>query len=374
MKKLIWIIVLVLVVLGIMALSGGNKTSITAGSIKIGYVGPFTGPVAATSGEDIGNGWKLAVAKRPTLAGRPVEMIYEDDACDPKKAVSAVTKLINVDKVKIIVNGVCSGSMVAMAPVTEASKAILFTPVSTSPKITDAGDYVFRTSAAARQTAAALIKYLNQLNYHKIAILFETAEYPVGIKDSFVPEFVKTAGNLILTEEGVIANESDMRSQLLKLSNAKPEALVVLMNSTVTANSFVKQFTDLGLKLPVLANEYFGFDVVVKNPSANGMYATQYQYDHENPAYVSYLADYRATYGKDPSQAIYAALPFDGYNVLANAIESCGGDNVDCVRDALYTTKDYQGITGVITLDDRGDTQREFTLRKIVDGVLTEVN
>ena len=89
---------------------------------------------------------------------------------------------------------------------------------------------------------------------------------------------------------------------------------------------------------------------------------------------MNYLAEYKTTYGKDPSQAIYAALPFDGYNVLAQAIETCAGDEPACVRDALYDIKGYQGITGVITVDDKGDTLREFTLRQISNGVLVEVN
>ncbi len=364
------VVAVVVIVVLIFALKGGNSSD----TIKIGYIGPFTGAVAATSGEDVGNGWKLAVMKRPEIAGRKVEVIYEDDACTPQKAASAAQKLINIDKVKIVVNGVCSGSMVSEAPITESNKVILFSPVSTTPKITDAGDYVFRTSATGVHTAQALVKYLNQFGYNKIAILFENAEYPVGIKDSFEPLFKADITHSILAVEGITAQDTDMRSQLLKISNAKPQAIVVIMNSSATANSFIKQANDLGIKLPVLGNEYFAFDVVVKNPSAEGMYSTQYDYDLNSPSLLSYLAEYKETYGKVPSQDIYASLPFDGYNVLADAIEACKGDKPSCVRDELYKTKGYQGITGTITIDAKGDTERQFTLRKISGGKLVSLN
>src|SRR3989338_7288540 len=131
----VWLAVIVVLVGGYFIF---NKKDGVVGTetVKIGYVGPFTGPVAGSSGEDVGNCWKLSVKKRPMVAGKTVEVIYEDDACDPKQAATAAQKLLNIDKVQIVINGVCSGSALSIAPITEAVGAILFTPVSTSPKLT----------------------------------------------------------------------------------------------------------------------------------------------------------------------------------------------------------------------------------------------
>lgn len=366
-----WMAIIVVIVGGYFVFKKGDSAS--AETIKIGFVGPFTGPVAGSSGEDVGNGWKLAVAERPEIAGKEVEVIYEDDACDPKQAASAAQKLVVVDKVSIVINGVCSGSMLAMAPITEEAGAILFTPVSTSPKITDAGDHVFRTSASSVSTARAMSAFLGKADHKKIAILFENADYTVGLKDAFVADFESVAGNAIMAAEGVNSKDYDVRTQLTKLAALKPQVMVAVMNSTVTANAFVKQSREFGLKIPVLGNEYFGFREVVENPDADGFYITQYAYDPASPAFAGYLERYEAAYGKKPSQEIYAAQPFDGYNVLADAIEKCGNTEADCVRDALYATKEYQGITGVITIDQNGDSDRAFTIRKITKGVLTDI-
>lgn len=368
----VWLAVIVVLVGGYFIF---NKKDGVVGTetVKIGYVGPFTGPVAGSSGEDVGNGWKLAVKKRPMVAGKTVEVIYEDDACDPKQAATAAQKLLNIDKVQIVINGVCSGSALSIAPITEAVGAILFTPVSTSPKLTDAGDRVFRTSASSVHTARAISAFLAAQNYQKVAILFENAEYPVGIKDAFTAQFGAIAGNTILAAEGVNTKETDMRTQLTKLSAAKPQAIIVMANSTVTANAFIKQAGEFGIKVPIVGNEYFGFTDVVANPAADGIYITQYAYDSMAAGFRGYLAEYETAYGKKPSQEIYAALPFDGYNVLADAMEKCAGTDPDCVRDALYTTKGYNGITGTITIDDKGDTDRMFIVRRIKGGALTDI-
>lgn len=369
---------LIVAVIVVIALAAWGYTSLNkkqvaepgSDPIKIGYFGPFTGPVAGSSGETIANGWKLAVASRPVLARRNVEVIYEDDACDPKKAAAAAQKLITVDKVNILVNGVCSGSMLAAAPIAEASKVILFTPVSTSPKITTAGDYIFRTSGTGETIAQVINARITALGYKKIGLLVENAEYPIGIRDSFLKNINATSGQEIIAQETINPNEVDMRSQLTKLIQAKPDVLVVVMNSTVTANGFVKQSKELGVTVPVIANEYFTFSDVVANPNADGIFATLYKYDGKSPLFTALISKYEKEYGKKPGQELYVALPYDGYNVLADAIEKCNGDNPDCLRDELYKVSDYPGLAGVISIDSNGDTNRASMITQIKNKTL----
>ncbi len=370
-KTIIWLVVLALVAWGLSSLNKKAPVNPASGEvIKIGYVGPFTGPVAGTSGEDVANGWKLAVAERSVIAGRPVEVIYEDDACDPKKAVSAAQKLINIDKVRILVNGVCSGSNVAMGPVAEQARVILFTPVSTSPKITDLGDYVFRTSGSAVHTAKAMSDFLVSKKYDKVALMYENQEYVVGIKDALLSQ-----GLSPVIAEGFNTSDTDLRTHILKVSQAKPDVLVLITNSTVTGVAAVKQLKDLNLTLPILANEYFAFSTIVENPDAEGIYAAQYKYDPLAKKLNDFLQTYQATYGKSPSQNIYAALPYDGYNVLADALEACkGDDDPDCVKQELYAVRGYEGITGAINIDANGDTEREFVIKQIRNKQLVDIN
>lgn len=371
LKGALWLVAILIILMLIVFLPSRNEKSNT---IKIGYFGPFTGAVAATTGEDIGNGFKLAAMERNMVGNKKVEVIYEDDACDPKKAVSAATKLLDVDHVDILVNGVCSGSMLSVAPLAEQRKVILFTPVSTSPKITDAGDYVFRTSASAIAAGQAFTNYIKSSGFKKVGILFESVEYPVGVRDALLKELKNVPDASVVAMEGVGSKDTDFRTPLVKINNEKPDVLVLILNSTVTANPAINQVRALGIKTPILGNEYFTYKDVLSNPSAEGVLATLYKYDQNSPA-IQFLRDkYQSTYNKQPSVEIYSALAYDGYNVLLNAMEKCNGANSDCLKSELYKVKDYKGLSGNISIDSNGDTEREFHLLKIQGGKLIDVN
>src|SRR3989338_295532 len=119
------------------------------GTYKIGVMLPLTGDGAAY-GLPIQKSIKIAldeVNAKGGVNGRMLEPVYEDSKCNPKDGNAAAQKLVNVDKVKVIIGGVCSGETMGAAPITEANKVILISPSATSPDITDkGGDFVFRLS------------------------------------------------------------------------------------------------------------------------------------------------------------------------------------------------------------------------------------
>ncbi len=367
-----WIVgVVIVVIIVIIAMSSSKRAD--SNVIKIGYFGPFTGPVAGTTGEDVANAFKIANAKLNIFGNKKVEVIYEDEACDPTKAASAATKLINIDKVNILVNGVCSGSMLAAAPIAESHKVILFTVTAESPKITTAGDYIFRTSPSSVLTAHAMVQGLTKLGFSKIDVMFENAEYTSSMKDAFVAEFTQNKSNQILATQSFGSKDTDLRTPLAILAKTKPQILVVFANSTISANIILNQMKDLSVKLPVLGNSYFASSPAKENPNNNGNYVAVYKYDATAPGFTSMISEYKQKYGKAPAQEIYAANSYDGYNILFAAIKSCNGDNPECIKQALYGVNNYQGIGGLINIDENGDTIREFTLKQNTNGVLNEV-
>ena len=102
--------------------------------IKIGFIGPLTGG-AAGYGQDIKSGVEYYYTQNPTIAGKKVKVIYEDGKCNGQDAASAVQKLINVDKVKVIIGGLCSGETLAMAPIVEQAQVLIISPGSSSPAV-----------------------------------------------------------------------------------------------------------------------------------------------------------------------------------------------------------------------------------------------
>ena len=138
MKKLTWLVVVIIVV--ILLLAFGRRSSNEA--IKIGYVGSLTGDLQ-TWGEESRNSVALAVKEINAsggIDGKPIQVIYEDGACNGAKAVTSAKKLIDVDKVKIIITW-CSQEAMSIAPVAAQSKVIEFVSAATAPELTNINDY-----------------------------------------------------------------------------------------------------------------------------------------------------------------------------------------------------------------------------------------
>lgn len=342
--------------------------------IKIGYFAPMTGPAAETS-KDMIDAFRLANQLKGKLAKTEIQAVYEDDSCDPKKAVSAAKKLIEVDKVDILVAGVCSGSVLSTAPIAESSKVVLLTPIASSPKISNAGDYVFRISGSASKTAVNISdEIISKLNIKKVGIIYENTDYVLGWRDSFLSTYIQKGG-AVTASEGFNTKDTDLRAQLLKIKSSNPVALVALVNSASSVNTVLNQMHELGMSIPVIGNEYFAFKQSIVNSYTEGQYATVYEYDTESPLAVSFRKTFVDTYKRLPDVEVYSALTFDAYNLIYNAINQCDSQRSilrECIKDKLYGTKDYQGVTGSISIDANGDAIRNSVLKKIVGGRLVD--
>ncbi len=362
-KSKIAVVAIIILVVATLAISFSTKKQDSP--LKIGYFGPFTGLLANSTGESVAEGFKLAESQRNASGDIKVEVVYEDDSCDPKKAISAAQKLLEVDKVNILVSGVCSGSTLAVAPIAEQHHVILISPTSASPKITSAGDYVFRLSSPTTGMAKAAIDFLESKGYTKVAILYENNEYPAGWKDSFVSQF---KGEVAI--EGIAPGSTDVKSQLLKLSTTKPQAYVFTTISPSSANAALKQARELKLNAPIIGNDTFSLKSVHQQPEADGIYAVTYSYDVNSPQMVTLLSSYKEKYNRTAKEEIYTALGYDTFNALYDSIESCKSMESDCIKEKLYARDNIEGVSGTYSIDQNGDTQRSFVVRRVSGGKL----
>lgn len=344
---------------------------VTGEPIKVGYVGPLSGPVAYT-GEPVVDAIRLASEQLGAASNRPIEIIYEDGVCDNKTGLSAAQKLMDVDQVNILISGVCSGVTLAIAPIAEERGVILISPVAASPAITGAGDYTFRTSGSSVLIATQTAEQIKSKFSH-VGILFENNEYPVGWKDSFIKAF--SGDGRAVFSESFSTGDTDVRSQLQKLNSQGPDAIFLIGITPPGANNVLKQYTELGFDTPLVGNELFSFKSIIANhtQTMEGMLIPTYTYDLSSRAMQKLLSDYKERYSKDLLEEVYGALAYDMYGVLHEAIEQCEGDDPECIKKELYGTRNFQGISGDITIDKNGDTERDFVVRQIKDGVLTAI-
>ena len=139
------------------------------GAIKIGFIGPLTGD-AASYGKPISNAVRMAVDvinQSDGINGRPIEVIYENGGCNKEDALRATQKLVYIDKVRMIIGGICSGETLAVLPIAEKEKIILLSPSSSSPELTGAGEYFFRNTPSDLKSGEKLAQLITEKYGHK---------------------------------------------------------------------------------------------------------------------------------------------------------------------------------------------------------------
>lgn len=346
--------------------------------IKVGFISCLTGDAAIIGAEEK-NGVELAVEeinKAGGVNGRLLQIIYEDGKCNGKEAATVTQKLVNIDGVKAILGGGCSSETLGAAPITEENKVILLSAFSSSPDITNAGDYVFRTCPADTdpKVIGGLIPYIAENK--RIAIISENSDYSVGIKQG-LKEQLASYNTEIVSDELFTPGEKDFRTYLTKIKGKNPDALFVnVATSASAAGMIVKQASDLGLNAKLYGN------FVLIGPEAieqagqlleGAMAFDAPLLDSSNPKAASFMANYKAKYG-EPFSFWDAGARYDTVYILKNALEACGEDT-DCIKNYFYNMDWYTGTIGKIKFDENGDVIGiEGAVKTLVDGKPVVIN
>ncbi|GIW66978.1 MAG: ethanolamine utilization protein EutJ [Candidatus Parcubacteria bacterium] len=339
--------------------------------IKIGFIGPLTGDVASI-GENIKTALEIAKDEinQTGINGRKIEIIYEDGKCDPKAAVDAANKLINIDKVKIIIGGICSSETLAVAPLAEQNKVILFSSASTNPKISEAGDYIFRNVPSDNYQgnfAAEFIK--NNMKVNKVAILKCLSDWCLGVAEAFKNKFKELNGE-VAAEESFKQDARDLRSQLTKIKASKP-GLIYFVSYTEGTIVGIKQIKELGIKSKIFGADAWSDPKIWQELGTIGNGALYVE--PANKALPQNFIDEmnKRTGGKEI--VVYAPRAYDILKLLAQLITQNGYDS-EKIKNALYQVKDYQGIADNYTFDQNGDiVSAKYIVKEIQNGKPVEV-
>lgn len=376
MKRNLWIGIGVVVVVALAIVLIVTQTKKKPGEIKIGAILPLTGDNAQW-GIPPRKGAELAIEeinKQGGIKGKKLVLLSEDDRCEPKLGVSAFNKLL-AQKVKVILGAVCSSVTLAISPLAEKNKIILISPASTNPKITEAGDFIFRVIPSDALRGEVFAKYLFSKGIKKVALLYINNEGGRGNRDVFIKKFTELGGE-VLIEESYEQGATDMRTQLVKIKGSKAEALVIVSYLGDTP-LIMKQAKELGLSLPL----YFQTEAV-EDPNvlrAAGETAEGVIYILPAPATgevpEQFKKKYKEKYGSEPE--LFAAEAYDAIYLIADAIKSQKDKEISAeqIRDYLYSVKGYNGASGVISFDKNGDVIKPMAIKTIKNGkpVLIEV-
>ena len=344
------------------------------GSYKIGVMYPLSGDAAAY-GIPIQKTTKYAadeINAKGGVNGRKLELIYEDSKCNPKDGNAAAQKLINIDKVKVIIGGVCSGETMGAAPLANDNKVVMISPSATSPDITTkGGDFVFRLSPSDAFAGVVASDYaFKDLNLRKAAIVSEATDYSQGLRKVFKENFEKLGGEIV-ADETYNPEDTDFRTQMTKVKAGAPDVIYLVPQTPPKGVLLVKQAKEAGLKNQILTAEVLIGRDVIKNNAADveGMIGIEQKFDDKAPKAAPILAKYRQDAKEEPPFPAFMSAAYDVVYLIADAIEKNGYDG-EKIRDYMYAVKDYDGAVGKVTIDQNGDVVLDFSVKQAKNGEL----
>jgi len=339
--------------------------------IKIGYFGDLSGPTFNFGQSGI-NGVLMAtdqINQTGGINGRRIDVVISDDKGSPEEAAKITAKLIDQDKVIAIIGGGTSGNSRAAAPKAQSSHVPLMAPSSTDPAVTLVGDFIFRACFVDEFQGEVMASFaFNSLKAEKAAILFDfNSPYGRGLRNFFQTSF-KRLGGRIVHEQSYTQGDSDFKGQLSSIRAAEPD-VIYIPGYYGDVTLIAKQARQLGLTQPLLGGD--GWDAPelwqLGGDALNGSYiSTHYSVDDPSPMIKSFVEEYMRRYGNLTPDA-HAALAYDGARILFDAITRAGSTEGQKIRDALAQTKDFNGVTGTISMDADRNAVKPAVVLKLLD-------
>ncbi len=330
------IIWLIIAAFGIIFVLIGTSKANNRPHNSIGIIVPLTG-VVASYGEEMKKGIGAHAGREINDQGHIIQLLYEDDECDAKKAVSAFKKLVELDKVKIIIGPACGSPQEALVPLVKDRDVIVLLPSAASRNLfADSGGKIFNVQSSLEDEAAYLAEQVSGVegqNPTRIALVTYKNAFSQAIADSFKANFKGEIVDELIFVEGT----DDVSSQLASLRKVKLDAIVVTDISFFFAQgiSKMKQF---GISAPVYST------YVVELPAVRALVPG---------VHYSFPQNIANDHGKG---AIYV-LAGEAYELAKQIVEKC--------------KTDFQCISNTISIDERFDqngiSNRGFEMRQIPD-------
>ena len=224
MKRLLSLTILAVFLISLLIFGCTKKEK----EIKIGAILPLSG-YAAQYGKWIQEALELArerTNKHGGIRGRKLEIIYEDDQAIPTIAANAMNKLCKVNKVPVVIGSWASSCVLAQAPIANRTHTVLIA-LAASPKIRDAGDYIFRVAPDARLPLPKLVSFIIKRGDKTIAILYINNDFGKDQAAVFKEKFER-AGGIIVMSEAYNSKSLDFRTLLTKVKQLKPDGIFLV--------------------------------------------------------------------------------------------------------------------------------------------------
>lgn len=374
-KKLLSVMAVSALAMGLFTGCGGEEKAADQNVVKVGVFLPLTGDNAA-GGELELRGIKLANQLHPEVLGKKVKLVVADNKSDKAEAASVAARLIEKDKVSVLVGSYGSSLSMAAGNIVKENKVPAVGTSCTNPQVTANNDYYFRACFIDPFQGKVMAEYAHQNGFKKVAIVQEVSnDYSVGLAKFFREEFVKLTGdeNSIVDVANYQTGDKDFTAILTNIKALNPDAVFAPGNFTESA-LLVKQARQLGIDAQFMGGDTWETQefIDVGGKDVEGV-ALSTAFDREKASTEEakkFLDAYTKEYNGEPSAL--TAMAYDAYLIAVSGIEKAGTatDTVK-IRDAIAATKDLECVTGMTTLDENGDPIKGVVIKTVKDGKFT---
>ncbi len=343
-----------------LALAAGLTVASAAEPIRIGSVLSSTGP-AAFLGEPELKTMQLYIErinKEGGVLGRPLQLVHYDDGSDAAKANSFGKRLIEDDKVDIIVGGTTTAATMSMVPLVEKAGLPFVSLSGATVVVEPLKKWVFKIPASDRMAAERIYDDMKKRGLTKVALLSETSGFGAsGKKES--EAMAAKMGITLVANETYGAKDTDMTPQLTKIKNTPDVQTLLVFGFGQGPTIVTKNAKQLGITLPIYHTHGVATDEYIKlsGVAAEGVrlpagplliHDKLPANDPQKNVVAQYAKTFRDRYKEDVST--FGGYAYDGLMIAVDAIKRAGSIDKTRVRDALEATKDYLGTTGKVTM------------------------
>ncbi len=340
-----------------------------AKEIKIGAVMPMTGPLAAY-GQTCYSGVELANKLQPKLKnGDTIKLVLVDNKGDKVETATATTRLISSDKVVGILGALTSTNTAQVISLAEKKEVPVIASVATNDKLTAKKKYANRVCFMDSFQGSVVANYaLKDLKLKTAVVVADQAQvYSLGLAKAFKNTFKKNGGKILKTIN-ITSGDKDFRAVVSQIKTLNPDMIFLPMYHP-EASMITRQAKEIGLDKPMfsgdgVANQTF---IELGGKSVEGYMFTDF-FDYSAPP-TQKSKDFIKAYEKETGKKelnSFAALGADSYFVMVEAMNSCE-DPTDskCVNKKIKATKSFEGVSGVLNIDENGNASRSAVIKVI---------
>ncbi len=348
--------------------TGGAVSSGATNAAKIGFTAALTGGAAAY-GKSEEEGVRLAVEEINKKGDFPIDLLVEDTKAVPADSMNATKKLIQ-EKVSMIIGPMTSNEAKAAGPIIQNAKVPSLEISVTAENITDIGDCIFRNSVPESKNIPQTVKKTHKLlGYKTAAILYAHDNEQHVTAQKYFQKTMEEEGVQVIDVETFGSKDSEYSAQLTNIQHKAPDVIVVC-SYYQEGSRILKKMREMGMDQPVLGDNGFVSPELGKmaGAAADNVYvSSMWSADRKDEKVQKFVENYTKAYGRAPDQ--FAASAYDGVYMAMDAMQRAGTTtDHKKIRDALAQMKDFKGVCGTFSFDEKRDPVVDLILMKMQDG------